>query len=99
MTDAHPDLNETQARQGRRGRHVLTILVVSLTLIVIIFAVIWLVYSPGGKGQGGQEIAPPSAAAAFDAPEPAPIAGAEATPMTPPTTTEVAPADAPAASQ
>ena len=89
MSDAHPDLNETQARQGRRGRHVLMILVISLALVIVAFAVIWLTHADDLAGTGGQQTAPPSAAAAFDAPEPAPIQGNEATPTTPPTTTEV----------
>jgi flagellar basal body-associated protein FliL len=90
MSDGHPDLNETEARQGRRGRHVLMILVISLTLVIIAFAIIWLTHSDDLAGAGGQQSAPASAAAQFDAPEPAPIAGAEATPTTPPSTTEAA---------
>ena len=96
MSDVHPDLNETQARQGRRGRHVLVILVVSLFLVVAIFAVIWLTHSDDLAGAGGQQIAPPPAAAAFNAPEPAPIQGEESTPTTPRTHTEADPSAPPA---
>lgn len=98
MSEQHPDLSETDARQGRRGRHVLMVLVISLALIVIAFTVIWLTHNDKLSGPGGQTIAPPSAAEAFNAPEPAPIAGDEATPTTPapPAATE---AEAPAPSQ
>ncbi len=97
MSDVHPDLNETQARQGRRGRHVLMILVISLALVTIAFAVIWLTHSDDLAGPGGQQIAPPSTAARFNAPEPAAIQGDEATPTTRPTTTEAPEPSAPPA--
>lgn len=37
--DDHIELDVTEARQGRRGRHALTILIVSFTLAAIVLAV------------------------------------------------------------
>lgn len=50
-----PELNVTQARQGRRGRHALWVLVISLGLIVIIYAVMVIGVQPTRLSQpGGQ---------------------------------------------
>lgn len=72
MSDSHPDLNETDARQGRRGRHVLMILVVSLGLIVVIYGIIWLMNAGPLSNKHGSAQADPAAAATYSAPAPAP---------------------------
>lgn len=72
MTDHGPDLNVTEARQGRRGRHVLIILIASLALVIIAFFAIYLSHADDLKGQGGQERAVDARSETFDAPEPAP---------------------------
>ena len=69
MTDTQPDLNATEARQGRRGRHVLLILVVSLALVVVAFAVIWMTHADDLANKNGNANADPAAAANFTAPE------------------------------
>jgi flagellar basal body-associated protein FliL len=71
MSDNHPDLNATEARQGRRGMHVLWILVISLALVTVAFAVIWLSNAGPLSDKHGAKEAQPSAAATFNAPEPA----------------------------
>lgn len=50
-TDPHPHgdgpvVPETKAKQGRGGMHVMVIMVVSALLVAVLFAVIWLVWSP-----------------------------------------------------
>ena len=72
MTDMHPDLNATEARQGRRGRHVLWILVISTALIVVIYAIVWLANAGPLSNKHGSAQADPAAAASYSAPEPAP---------------------------
>src|SRR4051812_32942711 len=72
MTDSHPDLNATDARQGRRGMHVVWILVISLALIVVIYGIIWLMNAGPLSTRHGSAQADPQAAATYTAPEPAP---------------------------
>jgi hypothetical protein len=72
MSDMHPDLNATEARQGRRGLHVLWILVISTALIVIIYGIIWLMNAGPLSDKHGSGQADPAAAATYSAPEPAP---------------------------
>ena len=71
MTEHAPDLSETDARQGRRGRHVFVILVVSLALVVIAFVALYASHAGGLVGRAGQTAVSPSAARAFNGPEPA----------------------------
>jgi hypothetical protein len=71
MTDGHPDLNATEARQGRRGKHVLWILIISLGLIVVIYGVIWLMNAGPLSDKSGNAQADPAAAATYSAPAPA----------------------------
>ena len=52
-TVPHPEgqgevITETRAKQGRGGRHMMVVMGVSLALVAVAFAVIWLVYRPGG---------------------------------------------------
>ena len=72
MSDGHPDLNVTEARQGRRGRHVLMILIISLGLVIIAFAAIWFMNAGRLGAVDGSKEAEAPAAAVFNAPEPAP---------------------------
>ena len=72
MTDHGPDLNVTDARQGRRGRHVLIILIASLALVVIAFFAIFLSHADNLAGPGGQQRAVDARSETFNAPEPAP---------------------------
>lgn len=77
MSDTDPDtssdLNATEARQGWRSNRIIWVLAIGLVLVIGAFVVI-AATSAGNLtgGSGGQEIASPQAAAAFDAPEPAP---------------------------
>ena len=62
MTEHAPELDVTEARQGRRGLHAFVILVVSLTLGLIAVFGAWAYYSGGLAGKHGNREAPPQVA-------------------------------------
>lgn len=77
MTTEHipehaPDLDATHARQGRRGMHAFIILVVSLALVIVAYVVIYALHVGSLSGTHGAQETAPSAARAFNGPEPAP---------------------------
>lgn len=67
MSDHGPEIDATDARQGRKGKHVLAILIVSLTLIVGAFVALYAIKVGPLSGRGGQARAPASATQALDA--------------------------------
>jgi putative copper export protein len=62
MTEHAPELDPTQVRQAVLERRVYKILLVSLAMVVIAFTALWVTYSAGHSGHGGQTSAPPEVA-------------------------------------
>jgi hypothetical protein len=73
MTEPAPDLNATDARQGRRGRHAFVILITSLALVVIAFAAVFLAHARKLSGPGGQDRAPAQVAQGVSATTPSTV--------------------------